>query len=70
MAKQVGPCGKEIQTPKVEIRLVYTSEGPRIEIAMLSDEYCWRVRSWWTLESAKNIADDIYESIKSDSENG
>lgn len=54
-----GPCGDLAEVPKHEIRRVETDDGPRVELALLSHAYCWRVRSWWAPDAAVTIADEL-----------
>lgn len=55
----LGPCGDLAQVPVVTTRAVDTEDGRRVEIALTSDPYGWRVRSWFTPEQARQISDDI-----------
>lgn len=61
----LGPCGDPALIPEVEIRRVGTVDGDRVEIALLSEPYGWRVRSWWTPAQARDIAERIVAAASS-----
>jgi len=64
--RTIGPCGDQAEVPQVTVRRVDTADGPKVEIAMTSAAYCWRVRSWWTPEAATEIAEAIAHATRSE----
>lgn len=55
----IGPCGDPALVPEVAVRAVDAGGAMRVEIALTSSPYGWRVRSWWSPDAARQIALDI-----------
>jgi hypothetical protein len=64
-----GPCGQPADVPDVQVRRVDTPDGPKVEIAMVSAAYCWRVRSWWSPGFAAYIATEIMAAAEPTAQN-
>lgn len=59
-----GPCGDLALVPDVAIHSVATEDGQRVEIALTSSPYGWRVRSWLTPAEARRLAERLLSAVE------